>query len=161
MYGPMSKLKNKPLTKSLSPFFKNKWSKTTRKHVFHVIFGRFRDIWAPSNGLNEVDKGPQLSRMYGPMSKLKNKSLTKSFGPFFQEKWSKTTRKSFIWFFFLSILRPFVHSQMVPKKYSKASKWATCMAQCLNSEMVHNSQKIRFVYNFGYSGAIWVPPKKP
>jgi hypothetical protein len=30
---------------------------------------------------------------YGKMSKHKNKLQTKSFGPFFQEIWSKTTRK--------------------------------------------------------------------
>jgi hypothetical protein len=31
-----------------------------------------------------------VGRMYGPMAKIRNKPLTKSF---FQEKWSETTRK--------------------------------------------------------------------
>jgi hypothetical protein len=36
------------------------------------------------------------------MSKLKNKPLTKLFGPFFKEKWSETIRKQvFMLFFFL------------------------------------------------------------
>jgi hypothetical protein len=38
----VSDLKNKPLTKSLGPFFWEKWSETTRKQLFQqfmVIFG--------------------------------------------------------------------------------------------------------------------------
>jgi hypothetical protein len=42
MYGPMFKLKNKPLTKSLCPFFLEKWSKTT-KTVFLCCF--FAMLW--------------------------------------------------------------------------------------------------------------------
>jgi hypothetical protein len=40
-------------------------------------------IWAPPNGPKKVHKGPQVDRMYVPMSKLENKPLTKSLGPFF------------------------------------------------------------------------------
>jgi hypothetical protein len=43
------------------------------KHVFH---------WASQNGPKKVYKGPQVGRMYGPMSMFKNKPLTKSLGPF-------------------------------------------------------------------------------
>ena len=39
----MSKLNIKPLTKSLGPFFEEKWSKTTRKHVFYAVFLPFWD----------------------------------------------------------------------------------------------------------------------
>ena len=74
MYGKMSKHKNKPLSKLLGPFFQEKWSKTTRKQIFYAVF---RDFWAPPNGPKKIDKGPQVSRMYGLMSELKNKPLTK------------------------------------------------------------------------------------
>jgi hypothetical protein len=30
-------------------------------------------IWAAPNGHKKVHKGPQVGRMYGPMSKIKNK----------------------------------------------------------------------------------------
>jgi hypothetical protein len=58
MYRPMSKLKNKPLTKSYGPFCKEKWSKTARKHVFYAVFGQVGAIRAPPNGSKKVDKGP-------------------------------------------------------------------------------------------------------
>jgi hypothetical protein len=59
MYGPMSKLKNKQLTKLLGPLFKAKWSKTTRKKFFLNVLGHFG-----------VSKGPQVGKMYGLMSKF-------------------------------------------------------------------------------------------
>jgi hypothetical protein len=34
----MYKLENKPLTKSIGPFFKEKWSKTTAKQFFYPVF---------------------------------------------------------------------------------------------------------------------------
>jgi hypothetical protein len=41
-YDPMYELKNEPLTKSLGPLLKKKWSKTTRKKVlFLAILGPF------------------------------------------------------------------------------------------------------------------------
>jgi hypothetical protein len=39
--------------------------------------GQFGDAQMPEN----VHKGPQVSGMYVPMSKLENKPLTKSIGP--------------------------------------------------------------------------------
>jgi hypothetical protein len=83
MYGPTFKLESKPLTKSLGPFFKEKCSKTTKKHVFYSIFGYTGSIWAPPHGPKKVDEGIQVSRMYNPMSKLRNKPLTKTLGPSF------------------------------------------------------------------------------
>jgi len=53
----------------------------------------FLAIWALSNGPKKVLRGLQVGGMYGPISELENRPLTKSLGPFFQEKWSKTTRK--------------------------------------------------------------------
>ena len=41
-----------------------------------------------------------MIRMRGLMSNYKIKPLTKSLGPFFQKKWSKTTRKQFLCCFF-------------------------------------------------------------
>jgi hypothetical protein len=41
----------------------------------------FWGIWAPKNGPKKVLKGPQVSGMYAPMSKLENKPLIKSVGP--------------------------------------------------------------------------------
>jgi hypothetical protein len=40
-------------------------------------------IVAPPNGHKRVCKGPQMSLMYGPLSKLEIKPHTKSLGPFF------------------------------------------------------------------------------
>jgi hypothetical protein len=60
MYGPMSKFKDKPLTKSSGPFFQVKWSKVIRKQGFMLFFGYFEAIWAPSNGPKKVPKGPQV-----------------------------------------------------------------------------------------------------
>jgi hypothetical protein len=78
MYGPIFKLKNKPVTKSVGPLFKKKWSKTTRKQVFTLFFV----ILGNPNGPKKACKGPQLDRMYGPMSKFKDKPLTRSLGLF-------------------------------------------------------------------------------
>jgi hypothetical protein len=36
-----------------------------------------------------------MDRMYVLVSKLENKPLTKSLGPFFYEKWFKPTRKKY------------------------------------------------------------------
>jgi hypothetical protein len=80
MYGKMSKQKNKLLAKSLGPFFQEKWYITTRKQVCYAVFHHFG---APPNGPEKIDKGPQVGRMYGLMSELKNKPLTKYLGPFF------------------------------------------------------------------------------
>jgi hypothetical protein len=74
----MSKLEDKPLTKSLGPFLQEKWSKTARNY-FSMQFG---GIWAPPNGRKKVHKGLQVGQIYVSMSKLKNKPLTESLGPF-------------------------------------------------------------------------------
>jgi hypothetical protein len=65
----MSKLKNKPLIQSLGPF-QEKWSKTTRKLVFYVVFGLFGAICIPPNGPKKIFKGPQVGRMYGLSLKI-------------------------------------------------------------------------------------------
>jgi hypothetical protein len=83
MYGPMYKLKNKPLTKSLGPFFYEKWYKITRKQFFYAVFYHFEAIWVPPNGPKKVFKGPQVGYMYSSMYELENRPLTKSLGPFF------------------------------------------------------------------------------
>jgi hypothetical protein len=85
MYDPMSKHKNKPLTKSIGPFLQEKWSKTTRKQVFYAVFGHFKAIWASPNGSKKVHKALQVSGMYIPMSKHRNRPLRKSLGPLFSE----------------------------------------------------------------------------
>jgi hypothetical protein len=83
-YGPMCKLKNKPLTKLLGLFFKEKWSETTRKQVFMLgFFLHCGAILVPLNGSKKVPKGLLVGRTYGPMPKLKNKPLTKLLGPLF------------------------------------------------------------------------------
>jgi hypothetical protein len=82
----MSKHKNKPLTKSLGPFLQEKWSKTTRKQVFYAVFGHFGAIGAFPNGSKKVHKGLQVDGMYGPISKHRNRPLSKSLGSIFQEK---------------------------------------------------------------------------
>jgi hypothetical protein len=50
MYGPIAKLTNKPITKSLGPFFKEKWSVTTKKQLIILyIFFHFGAICTPPN----------------------------------------------------------------------------------------------------------------
>jgi hypothetical protein len=41
MYVPMSWFENKPKTKSLGAFFKEKWFKTTKKQAFKQVFMLF------------------------------------------------------------------------------------------------------------------------
>jgi hypothetical protein len=65
------------------------------------------------------------------MSKLRNNPLTKILGPFFLEKWSKTTKKQ-VFLAFLAICGPFGYPQMSPKRYSQACKREGCMAECVN-----------------------------
>jgi hypothetical protein len=74
----MSKQKTRPLTKSFSSFFKEKWSQKL-KIRFYAVYGHYGAIWAPK----KLFKGPQVHGMLGPMSELKNKPLIKSLGPFF------------------------------------------------------------------------------
>jgi hypothetical protein len=50
---------------------------------YAVFFGAIWGFLGTPDGLKKVDKGPQVGGIYGPMSKLKNKPLTKSLGPFF------------------------------------------------------------------------------
>jgi hypothetical protein len=83
MYDPMSKLKNKPLTKSIGPFLQEKWSKTTRKQFFYAVFGHFGAIWASPSGSKKVHKALQVDWMYSPMSKHRNRPPSKSLGPLF------------------------------------------------------------------------------
>jgi hypothetical protein len=47
------------------------------------IYAYFGAIWAPPNGPKKGLKGWQEGRMYGPMSNLKDKPLTKLLGLFF------------------------------------------------------------------------------
>jgi hypothetical protein len=50
-----------------------------QKTVFYAVSGHVGAIWA----LKKINKDPQVGKMFGLMSELKNKPLTKSFGPFF------------------------------------------------------------------------------
>jgi hypothetical protein len=83
MYSSMSKLRNRPLTKSLGPLFCPKWSKWCPKqpeNKFLMLFMAIMELfWAPK----EIHTGPHTNRMFGPMSELKNKPQTKSLDPFF------------------------------------------------------------------------------
>jgi hypothetical protein len=91
MYGPLSELKNKPLTKSLGPFLLGETIQNNQKTGFFycffailgsfghpqmdpkrykkAVFGHFGAIWATPNGPKNISKGPPVGRMYGPMSK--------------------------------------------------------------------------------------------
>jgi len=48
-----------------------------------ICFTLFLAFWAPPNGPKKVPNTGLVGRMNGPMSKLRNKPLTKSFGPLF------------------------------------------------------------------------------
>jgi hypothetical protein len=75
MYDPMSKHKNKLLTKSLGPFLQEKWYKITRKQVFHAVFGHLGAIWASPRGSKKVHKALLVDWMYGPISKHRKRPL--------------------------------------------------------------------------------------
>jgi hypothetical protein len=47
MYGPMSKLKNKPLTKPLGPFFKGKNGPKQPENRFFMLFFILRPFGHP------------------------------------------------------------------------------------------------------------------
>jgi hypothetical protein len=78
MYLPVSEFKNGHLTKSVGLYIWEKWSKTAQKWVFILVWG----IWACPIGPKKVLEGPQVGGMYVPMSKLENRPLAKSLGPF-------------------------------------------------------------------------------
>jgi hypothetical protein len=51
--------------------------------VCYAVFGHLGAIWTSPSEPQKIQKRPQVDGMYGPMSKLLNKPLTKSLGPFF------------------------------------------------------------------------------
>ena len=53
------------------------------------------------------------------MSKLRNKALSKLLGPFFKEKWFKTTRKQ-LFYDVLSYFEAIWATPNVPKSYSRS-----------------------------------------
>jgi hypothetical protein len=76
-YGPLSELKNKPLTKSLDPFLLGETIQNNQKTGFLYPFWPF---WGHLGIPKWTQKGTQrlkVAGIYGPMSKLKNKPLTK------------------------------------------------------------------------------------
>jgi hypothetical protein len=92
-----------------------------QKTVFYAAFVFWGAIWAPQNQPKKVPKGFQLGEMYGLMSKLKNKPLTKAAGAFLYEKWSKSTRKLFI--YAVSFFpEPFGHPRIDPKRSLRVRK---------------------------------------
>jgi hypothetical protein len=56
---------------------------TPRASPFLLVLCCFWGIRAPPNGPKKVLKGPQAGGLFVTMSKLENKPLTKSLGPFF------------------------------------------------------------------------------
>jgi hypothetical protein len=81
------------------------------------------DVRARPNGNKRELKGPQFGGMYGPMSNLENKPLTKSLGPFFQEKWLKTTREYFVCGLFLSFGYPHMDQKGTQRPASEWDVW--------------------------------------
>jgi hypothetical protein len=90
-----------------------------------LCFFHFGAIWALPNGPKKIPKSLQMGK-----TKLENKPLTKLFGSFLSEKLSETTRKQ-VFMLFISLLGPFGHPQMDPKRYPNAPNWAGGMAQFL------------------------------
>jgi hypothetical protein len=68
----------------------------------------------------QIYKGPQSGKMYGPMSELKNKPLTKSSGAFCKRNGPKQPENRFS-ILFLAILGSFGNPQMDQKMYSKVA----------------------------------------
>jgi hypothetical protein len=81
---------------------------------FYLAYDFFGAIWAPPSRPRKVNKGQQIGGMYGSMSKLDDKPLTKSLGPFFKKKWSETTRKLFF-YATLCFSGPFGHPKSTQK----------------------------------------------
>ena len=54
-----------------------------KKVFFMLFFVNVGPLGHPQMDKKKVDKGLQVGGMYGPMSKLKDKPLTKSLGPLF------------------------------------------------------------------------------
>jgi hypothetical protein len=77
-----------------------------------------------------------VGRKYGPISKFKNKPLTKLSGSYYEEKWSKTTTKQVFKLLF-SMLGPFGHPKNDPKRYSKVRMWVGPMAQYVSLKISH------------------------
>jgi hypothetical protein len=130
MYGPLSQLKNKPLTKLLGMFSSEKLSQKKQKTCFCCFF----PFWGYLGTPKWTEKGtqrPHMVRMYGPMSTLENKPLTKLVGPFIWEKLSKTSRKQ-VFMLFVFHFGAIWATKMDPNRYSKVHKWPGRMAQYPN-----------------------------
>jgi hypothetical protein len=65
-------------------------------------------IGAPPNGLKKIHKGWKVGRMYGVMSELKNKPLTKSLVHSFKRNGGKQPENR-IFMLFFTILGPYGH----------------------------------------------------
>jgi hypothetical protein len=68
--------------------------KNNQKNSFYAVLGYFGAILEASKRLKvkRVYKGPKMSRIYGPMSKRKNKPLTKSLWT--QKRYAKDCKSS-------------------------------------------------------------------
>jgi hypothetical protein len=74
-------LKISPKTKSLGSFFKGSGPKQPEDRFSILFFPFGGQLGTPKWSQKGIQsKGPQVSRMYGPMSKPKNKPKTKSSG---------------------------------------------------------------------------------
>jgi hypothetical protein len=77
IYGPLSELKNKPLTKLLGPFLLEETIQNNQKTSFVYCFWPFWGYLGTPKWTQKGTQRLQVAEMYGPMSKLKNKPHTK------------------------------------------------------------------------------------
>jgi hypothetical protein len=84
-----------------------------------LLFFERGAIWAPPNQPKNVQNGPKMGRMYGPMFKLKNKPLTESLGPIFKKKWSETNGNLVFFMLLFCVGGPFEYTQINQKKTTK------------------------------------------
>jgi hypothetical protein len=75
----MSKLKNEAPNQIIRIIRLREIVRNNQKTDFHDAFSHFGSIWAPPNGPKWVPEDSQVGGMYGSMSELRNKPLTKLF----------------------------------------------------------------------------------
>jgi hypothetical protein len=84
------------------------------------------------NGPKKVIKGPQVGGTYDPMSKLKNKPLTKLLGPFSGEIVQNNQKTGLYAVFFFFIFGPFGHLKWTqkgtPRSKSGQDIWPNVLA---------------------------------
>jgi hypothetical protein len=132
MYYPMSKLNHKPITKSLGSFLKEKWSETTKKQFFLLLF-ILEPFRHPQIDLKRYPKASKWAGCRAQCVSLK-KSNRKNSRPILLGEMVQTNPKTG-YGFYAGFFGPLGTPKQTHKCTQKAHKWARRMGQCLSIKL--------------------------